>query len=82
MAMKRTTIMADDALLAQLHEIARAENLSLGEVVRQGLEWRVKTRRRVPSFISKPLPADSGKRPYRNEEEEILEYVRATDADR
>ncbi len=56
MAMKRTTIMADERLLSSLREIAKDEGLSLGEVIRQGLEWRVQTRRRVPSFISKPLP--------------------------
>ena len=49
--MSRTTIMADDALLDQLREIAEEEGISLGEVIRQGLEWRAKTRRRVPSFI-------------------------------
>jgi len=54
--MSRTTIMADDALLDQLREIAEEEGVSLGEVIRQGLEWRAKTRRRVPSFIGK-LPS-------------------------
>jgi len=49
--MSRTTIMADDALLDELREIAAEEGISLGEVIRQGLEWRAKTRRRVPSFI-------------------------------
>ncbi len=49
--MSRTTIMADDALLDELREIAAEEGVSLGEVIRQGLEWRAKTRRRVPSFI-------------------------------
>ncbi len=51
--MSRTTIMADDALLDQLREIAAEEGVSLGEVIRQGLEWRAKTRRRIPSFIGK-----------------------------
>jgi len=49
--MSRTTIMADDDLLVQLRAIARDEGISLGEVIRQGLEWRAKTRRRPPSFI-------------------------------
>ena len=43
--------MADDRLLDELREIAAEEGISLGEVIRQGLEWRAKTRRRVPSFI-------------------------------
>lgn len=62
--MSRTTIMADDAPLDELREIAAEEGISLGEVIRQGLEWRAKTRRRVPSFIGKlPLPHDPGVRP-------------------
>jgi len=49
--MTRTTIVADDELLDQLRAIAKTEGVSLGQVIRQGLEWRVKTRRRVTSFI-------------------------------
>ena len=49
--MSRTTIMAPDELLDQLRAIAAEEGVSLGEVIREGLEWRAKTRRRVPSFI-------------------------------
>ena len=56
--MSRTTIMADDVLLDELREIAAEEGVSLGEVIRQGLEWRAKTRRRVPSFIGKLPPPD------------------------
>jgi len=56
--------MADDALLDELRAIAAEEGVSLGEVIRQGLEWRAKTRRRVPSFIGKlPLPHDPGAKP-------------------
>jgi hypothetical protein len=51
--MSRTTIMADDALLDQLRAIAKEEGISLGEVMRQGLEWRAKFRRRPPSFVGK-----------------------------
>ena len=49
--MSRTTIMAPDELLDQLRAIAKEEGVSLGEVIRLGLEWRVRTRRRIPSFI-------------------------------
>ena len=49
--MVRTTIMADDELLDRLRVIALAEEISLGEVIRQGLEWRAQTKRRPPSFI-------------------------------
>jgi hypothetical protein len=38
--MKRTTIMAEEALLERLRAIARREGISLAEVIRQGLEWR------------------------------------------
>jgi hypothetical protein len=38
--MRRTTIMADEALLAQLAEIARAEGLPLAEIIRQALRQR------------------------------------------
>ena len=49
--MTRTTIVADAELLDQLRVIALAEGISLGEVMRQGLEWRAQTKRRPPSFI-------------------------------
>ena len=79
--MSRTTIMADDALLDELRAIAEEEGISLGEVIRQGLEWRAKTRRRVPSFIGKlPLPAHLPAGPpsfiARNDEELIEQYIR------
>lgn len=51
--MSRTTIMADDALLDQLRGIAEEEGVSLAQVIREGLEWRVQTRRRPPSFVAK-----------------------------
>jgi Ribbon-helix-helix protein, copG family len=72
--MSRTTIMADDALLDQLREIAKDEGLSLGEVIRQGLEWRVKTRRRVPSFIG--AIASGHTDTSRRVDELITEYLR------
>jgi len=49
--MVRTTIMADDELLDRLRVIALTEQISLAEVIRQGLEWRAQTKRRPPSFI-------------------------------
>jgi hypothetical protein len=42
MAMTRTTIVADDALLERLRAIAEAEGKSLGAVIREGLELRAK----------------------------------------
>jgi len=49
--MSRTTIMADDALLDELRAIAKEEGISLGAVIRQGLELRARSRRRPPRFI-------------------------------
>ena len=52
MAMKRTTIVAEEELLERLRAIARRERLSLGEVIRQGLEWRSRqTPKRRLAFI-------------------------------
>jgi len=66
MAMKRTTIMADNELLDRLREIARREGCSLGAVIREGLELRVRQRPRRPSFIgafaSEDGPHDLGER--------------------
>lgn len=76
--MVRTTIMADGELLEQLRSIAKAEEISLGEVIRQGLEWRVNTRRRVPSFIG--AVASDEMTDVARDEEIILEYIREKDA--
>lgn len=51
MAMRRTTIMADEDLLERLRAIARRERISLAEVIRQGLEWRARRQPPKPSFI-------------------------------
>jgi hypothetical protein len=78
--MSRTTIMADDALLDELREIAAEEGISLGEVIRQGLEWRAKTRRRVPSFIG---AISSGHRDTSQRVDELIaEYIREKHARR
>lgn len=74
--MSRTTIMADDALLDELRGIARDEGVSLGEVIRQALEWRAGTRRRIPSFLgaieSDDGPGDTSERV----DELVAEYIR------
>jgi hypothetical protein len=85
--MSRTTIMADDALLDQLRAIAKEEGISLGEVIRQGLEWRAQTQRRVPSFIAAVASERSADAHDRHEtaarsEELIAEYIRAKHARR
>lgn len=50
--MKRTTIMAPDELLDRLQAIARQENVSLAEVIRQGLELRAQQAMRRPRFVA------------------------------
>jgi len=51
MAMTRTTIVADDALLDRLRAIAAAEQKSLGAVIREGLELRAQRDRPPLAFI-------------------------------
>lgn len=68
--------MADDALLDQLRAIAKEEGVSLGEVIREGLEWRARIRGRPPSFIGAiggdgPTTADASR-----VDELIAEYLR------
>lgn len=78
--MSRTTIMADEALLDQLRAIAREEGVSLAEVIRQGLEWRARTRRRLPSFVGAVASSDEPHDTAARVEEIVLEYVRAKHA--
>lgn len=80
--MSRTTIMADDALLARLREIAKEEGISLGEVMRQGLEWRAQTRRRMPSFIGAISTGDGPHDTARRADEFVAEYIREKHARR
>lgn len=64
--MKRTTIMAPEELLDRLHAIARAEDTSLAEVIRQGLEWRAAQPANRPRFFgagrSTEAPFDTARR--------------------
>ena len=75
--MVRTTIMADRGLMDELRSIAKEEEISLGEVIRQGLEWRVHTKRRPPSFLRRRSPDASPTDDAASRDEEvILEWVR------
>ncbi len=69
--------MADDRLLDQLRAIALDEQVSLAEVIREGLEWRVRTRRRVPSFIGATATGEPGHATGSRAEEAIADYLRA-----
>lgn len=63
--MKRTTIVAPEELLDRLHIIAREENTSLADIIRQALEWRA-SQARTFHFIaageSSEQPHDMGRR--------------------
>jgi Ribbon-helix-helix protein, copG family len=64
-AMKRTTIVAPEELLQRLRAVAREENTSLAEVIRQALEWRAaqtKTFHFVGAGESSEPPYDVGRR--------------------
>lgn len=43
--------MADEDLLADARRVAAREGISLAEVIRQGIELRVRRRSHPPSFI-------------------------------
>jgi hypothetical protein len=64
--MKRTTVMADEAVLDRLQTIARREGVSLAEVIRQGLELRANQERRKPKSFgagaSTEPPFDTARR--------------------
>lgn len=78
--MSRTTIMAPDDLLDRLRAIAKEENVSLGAVIRQGLEWRARLRRRPPTFVGAVATGPPGHDTASRDEEVILEYLRSRDA--
>lgn len=78
--MSRTTIMAPDDLLDRLRAIAKEEGISLGEVIRQGLEWRAQLRGRPPTFIGAITTGEPGHDTAARDEEVVLDYLRARDA--
>lgn len=81
--MVRTTIMAERELIEELRDIARQEQISLGEVIRQGLEWRASTRRRIPSFLANRTRGTGGTDDAAARDEElIIEWVKDRDARR
>jgi hypothetical protein len=65
MAMRRTTIMAEDAVLDRLRAIAREEGISLAEVIREGMELRAQRSRPPVTFIG---IGRSGRRGHRTAE--------------
>jgi hypothetical protein len=67
--------MADDALLDQLRAIAKEEGISLGEVIREGLEWRARIRHRPPSFIGKAATPGGPHDAASNVDKLVAEYL-------
>ncbi|MGH2746510.1 MAG: ribbon-helix-helix domain-containing protein [Actinomycetota bacterium] len=49
--MKRTTIMVDEKLLERARAVARREGVPLAEVIRQGLELRVRHKPKRLSLV-------------------------------
>lgn len=50
--MRRTTIMADESTLRRLKEVAARQGVSLGQVIREALELRLRQRPERPRFIA------------------------------
>ena len=74
--MSRTTVMAPDDLLDELRRIAKEESVSLGEVIRQALEWRAGQRlRRPPSFVG-AVESDGHGDTSSRVDELVAEYLR------
>ena len=65
-AMKRTTIVAPEELLERVRAVAREEETSVADIVRQALEWRVSQPGRTFHFVgageSSEPPHDTGRR--------------------
>ncbi len=70
--MKRTTIFADENMLDSLKEIARREDVSIAEVIRQALNRYIADRqsnKRLPSTLG---IGQSGKKDVAEHFEELL----------
>ncbi len=70
--MKRTTIFADESMLDALKEIARREDVSIAEVIRQALNRFIADRqrnKRLPSILG---IGQSGRKDIAERSEELL----------
>ncbi len=70
--MKRTTIFADESMLDALKEIARGEDVSIAEVIRQALNRFIADRqrnKRLPSILG---IGQSGRKDVSERFEELL----------
>jgi metal-responsive CopG/Arc/MetJ family transcriptional regulator len=72
--LKRTTIVADEALLLELKHRARREGRTVSELIREALEayFRQGERKRTLSFVG---TGRSGRKDISEKSEEILEQA-------
>lgn len=70
--MKRTTIFADDGLLAELKSLSAEENRSVADIVREAMEEYVKRKRKTVRKFSFVGIGDSGRRDVAEEHERLL----------
>ena len=70
--MKRTTIFADENMLDSLKEIARMEDISIAEVIRQALNRFIADRQRTKRLPSILGIGQSGRKDIAERFEELL----------
>ncbi len=70
--MKRTTIFADESMLDALKEIARREDVSIAEVIRQALNRFIADRQRTKRLPSILGIGQSGRKDIAERYEELL----------
>lgn len=70
--MKRTTIVADEGVLARLHRIADARGVSLGAVVREALDEKLEREQPPLTFLAHPHEPPGGTPSAREADEQDL----------
>jgi len=70
--MKRTTIFADDALINEIKDLAREENRSVAEMVREAMAEYVLQKRKRKKKLSFVGIGSSGRRDISKKHEELL----------
>jgi len=70
--MKRTTIFADDHLMAEIRDISKHEKKSIAEVMREAMMNYIKIKRQGKSKLSFIGVGDSGRDDIAGKHEELL----------
>ena len=70
--MKRTTIFAEETLIREFKDIAREENRSVAETVREAMTQYVRQKRQKPKTLSFVGVAASGKSDVSKQHEKLL----------